>query len=52
MKYPRPPRRHAIDQVSLLMDPSVYQRLTQHRGWSPAKYEKWFTDTVTRLLTA
>jgi AcrR family transcriptional regulator len=43
-------RRHAIDQVWLLMDPAVYQRLTRHRGWSPAKYEKWFIDTVTRLL--
>lgn len=43
-------RRHAIDEVWLLMDPAVYQRLTRHRGWSPAKYEKWFIDTVTRLL--
>lgn len=41
---------HAIDQMWLLMDPAVYQRLTQYRGWSPAKYEKWFTATVTRLL--
>jgi AcrR family transcriptional regulator len=43
-------RRHAIDQVWLLMDPAVYQRLTRYRGWSPAHYEKWFTDTITRLL--
>jgi AcrR family transcriptional regulator len=43
-------RRHAIDQVWLLMDPAVYQRLTRYRGWSPADYEKWFTDTITRLL--
>jgi AcrR family transcriptional regulator len=43
-------RRHAIDQVWLLMDPAVYHHLTRYRGWSPAKYEKWFTDTITRLL--
>jgi TetR/AcrR family transcriptional regulator, regulator of autoinduction and epiphytic fitness len=43
-------RRHAIDQVWLLMDPAVYQRLTRYRGWSPTGYEQWFTDTITRLL--
>jgi AcrR family transcriptional regulator len=43
-------RRRAIDQVWLLMDPAVYQRLTRYRGWSPASYEKWFTGTITRLL--
>jgi AcrR family transcriptional regulator len=43
-------RRHAIDQVWLLMDPAVYHQLTRYRGWSPASYEKWFTDTITRLL--
>jgi AcrR family transcriptional regulator len=43
-------RRHAIDQVWLLMDPAVYHRLTRYRGWSPADYEKWFAATITRLL--
>ncbi len=43
-------RRHAIDEVWLLMDPAVYHRLTRYRGWSPADYEKWFTGTITRLL--
>ena len=43
-------RSHAIDQAWLLIDPAVYQRLTRYRGWSPARYEKWFTDTITRLL--
>jgi AcrR family transcriptional regulator len=43
-------RRHAIDQVWLLMDPAVYHHLTRYRGWSPASYETWFTDTITRLL--
>jgi AcrR family transcriptional regulator len=43
-------RSHAIDQVWLLMDPAVYQRLTRYRGWSPTGYEQWFTATITRLL--
>lgn len=43
-------RRDAIDQLWLLMDPAIYQRLTRYRGSSPAKYEKWFTDTAERLL--
>jgi AcrR family transcriptional regulator len=43
-------RQHAIDQVWLLIDPAVYHRLTRYRGWSPARYEKWLTDTVIRLL--
>jgi AcrR family transcriptional regulator len=42
--------RLAIDEVWLLMDPAVYERLTRHRGWTPARYEKWFTETVLRLL--
>ncbi|MGD0603977.1 MAG: TetR family transcriptional regulator [Streptosporangiaceae bacterium] len=43
-------RRHAIDQVWLLMDPAVYDRLTRYRDWNPASYETWFTDTTIRLL--
>jgi AcrR family transcriptional regulator len=43
-------RSHAIDQAWVLIDPAVYQRLTRYRGWSLARYEKWFTDTITRLL--
>ena len=43
-------RRHAIDQVWVLMDPAVYQSLTNYRRWSPAKYQRWFTDSVARLL--
>lgn len=45
-------RRDAIDQIWLLMDPAIYQRLTQHRGWTPHKYERWFAEATTRLLLA
>jgi AcrR family transcriptional regulator len=43
-------RRHAIDQLWLLMDPAVYQRLTRYRGWRPAQYERWLVDSIARLL--
>jgi hypothetical protein len=36
--------------VWLLIDPAVYHRLTSYRGWSPARYEEWLTDTIIRLL--
>jgi AcrR family transcriptional regulator len=45
-------RRDAIDQVWLLMDPAVYQRLTGYRDWTPRKYERWFVAAVSRLLLA
>lgn len=43
-------RQAAIDTVWLLMDPVVFQRLTRERGWSPAQFERWFTDSIPRLL--
>ncbi len=46
------PREIAIDTVWLLMDPVVFQRLTQERGWTPEQYEQWFTESVARLLLA
>ena len=43
-------RRSAIDTVWLLMDPSTFVRLTTDRRWTPARYERWFVDSVVRLL--
>lgn len=43
-------RAEAIDTVWLLMDPAVFLRLTHDRGWSPARFEKWFSRSVRRLL--
>jgi TetR/AcrR family transcriptional regulator, regulator of autoinduction and epiphytic fitness len=45
-------RQQAIEQVWLMMDPAVYQRLIRYRNWNPTKYEAWFVDTATRLLLA
>lgn len=43
-------RERAVDELWLLMDPAVYDRLTRHRGWTPAAYERWLVDTALRLL--
>lgn len=43
-------RRQAIDQVWLFMDPALYQRLTRYRGWNPSEYERWFIDSLARLV--
>ncbi len=44
-------RSHAIDVVWLLMDPAVYIRLRTDRGWSRQLFQRWFADSVARLLT-
>jgi AcrR family transcriptional regulator len=40
----------AIDTVWVLMEPVVFLRLTRDRGWSPARFEAWFVDSVARLV--
>jgi AcrR family transcriptional regulator len=43
-------RTTAIDTVWTLMDPAVFCRLTNDRQWSPARFRRWFTESVARLL--
>lgn len=43
-------RQEAIDTFWVLMDPAVFDRLTRHRGWRAERYERWFADSITRLL--
>src|SRR5215467_6145677 len=43
-------RKMAIDVLWLLMEPVVFQRLVGERGWTPAQFEQWFTDSALRLL--
>lgn len=45
-------RDGAVDTVWLLMEPVLFCRLTDHRGWSAERYRRWFADSVARLLTA
>jgi hypothetical protein len=47
---PETRREEAIDMVWLLMDPHGFCSLTDDRGWTPQRYERWFTDSVCRLL--
>src|SRR5258708_31350548 len=42
----------AVDTVWLLMDPAVFDRLTRRRAWTLEHYERWFAQSVARLLTA
>jgi AcrR family transcriptional regulator len=44
-------RTRAIDTVWLLMDPAVFDRLTNDRGWTAQRYGTWFADTALRLLS-
>ena len=48
----RPPldRDDAVDMIWLLMEPVVYCRLTEDRGWTPERYRGWFVDSARRLL--
>jgi TetR/AcrR family transcriptional regulator, regulator of autoinduction and epiphytic fitness len=43
-------RADAVDTVWTLMDPVIFRRLTENRHWLPTQFERWFTDSVTRLL--
>ncbi|MBV9004909.1 MAG: helix-turn-helix transcriptional regulator [Solirubrobacterales bacterium] len=43
-------RKQAIDIVWLLMDPHGFCALTQDRGWTRHQFERWFMDSVSRLL--
>jgi len=40
----------ASDIAWLHMAPDNYQRLIARRGWSPAAYQQWLTDTLTAAL--
>jgi AcrR family transcriptional regulator len=42
----------AKDIIHALVSPEMYRLLVVDRGWSPAKYEKWLTDTLTGQLLA
>ncbi len=43
-------RQDAVDTVWLLMDPAVFVRLTERRGWSVPRYQDWVARSVRSLL--
>ncbi len=40
----------AADVLFTIGSPETYQLLTVDRGWSPARFERWYADTLARLL--
>ena len=40
----------AVDDLWLLMDPAVFDRLVRHRGWSQRRYARWFAQSARHLL--
>jgi AcrR family transcriptional regulator len=45
-----PPHAEAVDDLWLLMDPAIYDRLVRHRGWTPQRYGRWFARSAHALL--
>jgi AcrR family transcriptional regulator len=44
--------RDAADLIHALMSPELYRLLVVERGWAPARYERWLTETLTAQLTS
>lgn len=40
----------AIDVIYTVMSPDVHRLLTQERGWTPDRYEKWLAAALKTLL--
>ena len=40
----------AVDTLHALGSPETYRLLTVDRGWSPARFERWYADTLAQLL--
>lgn len=40
----------AADIVFAIGSPETYRLLTVDRAWTPARFERWYADTLTRLL--
>lgn len=42
--------RAAVDEVFAIGSPETYRLLVIDRGWSPDRFERWYADTLERLL--
>ncbi|MGH2382507.1 MAG: hypothetical protein ACRDG7_14990 [Candidatus Limnocylindria bacterium] len=40
----------AVDTLYAVGSPETYRLLTVDRGWSAARFERWYADTLARLL--
>jgi hypothetical protein len=43
-------REVAADVLFAVGSPEVYRLLVVDRAWSPARFERWYADTLERLL--
>jgi AcrR family transcriptional regulator len=43
-------REAATDVLFAVGSPDVYRTLVVDRGWSPARFERWYADSLERLL--
>jgi AcrR family transcriptional regulator len=43
-------REAAADVLFAVGSPEVYRMLVVDRAWSPARFERWYSDTLERLL--
>ena len=42
--------RAAVDEVFAIGSPETYRLLVIDRDWSPDRFERWYADTLERLL--
>ncbi|MGZ8631355.1 MAG: TetR/AcrR family transcriptional regulator [Actinomycetota bacterium] len=42
--------RAAVDTVFAIGSPETYSLLVDDRGWTPGRFERWYADTLIRLL--
>jgi AcrR family transcriptional regulator len=42
--------QNAADIIFTLLSPEVYLLLTVERGWSPAQWQRWLTDTIAQAV--
>jgi len=42
--------RAAVDTVFAIGSPETYRLLVDERGWTPARFERWYADSLIRLL--
>ncbi|MGH2896919.1 MAG: TetR/AcrR family transcriptional regulator [Solirubrobacteraceae bacterium] len=45
-------RQSAVDTFAALCNIEIYHLLTEERGWTPDRVQRWWTDSLTILLIA
>ena len=44
------PTSEAVDAMYAIGSPETYQLLVRDRGWSPARFEKWYAESIAGLI--